>query len=110
MYPLVGDMLEPERGFNIDMGVQTECEPVSLDTSDLEAVNAFMMEISAGKADFKVVDYTVSSVKAKLKANLAKCKASTKLTYFLKCKYAFSARTPSVLVAMRSDARVWLTA
>lgn len=51
---------------------------------------------------------STQTLKDMLKDNIKKCKSSARLTYYLKCKHAFSMRTPALLATMRQDARIWM--
>jgi len=96
---------------------QTEQATMGTDTNDLEDMQLLTLNINQDKSFFKLIDYkpnkTIMNPFGKglinlLEKHILKCKASAKLTYYLKCKHAFAVRSPQLLLSMRNDARVYL--
>jgi len=87
------------------IGCQTDSAAIATSTDDLEEAIAFTCKIQNETEAFKQVD-TEKLIK-KMKDSLT-VKTCRDLTYYLKCKYAFCVRTPSLLTGMKTDARVWM--
>ncbi len=88
--------------------MQTDEQEIGCDTNDLEHFNTLIKAINSDQMFFNNDNY--QKLRTTLLKRAQKCKASSKLTHFLKCKHAFAVRVPQLLVTMRQDARVWLAA
>lgn len=87
------------------VGVQTATESIAIDTTDLEESIAFTLTLQNGSEPF--VQANLDKMTQKIKKAM-QVTAARELTYYLKCKYAFSIRNTTLLTGMRTDARVWL--
>lgn len=96
------------RNVNISsISTQTDSTTTSTSTDDLEAAIDFTFKLQSNTESFKQVD--LQKIKTKLIKNLFTLSSCKSLTYYLKCKYAFAPRTPTLLAQMRTDARVWMS-
>jgi hypothetical protein len=85
---------------------QTQTQEISTSTDDLEKAIANDEARLADTTTYEQENYF--TIRDKLMAKMKILNIPMKLTYYLKCKYAFALRTPSLLIQMRADARVWL--
>jgi len=113
--PIVGPERElppddPPLGPRLMHDAATNPPPIveTTDTDDLEATTKFIFDINSDKQEFTIQDFDRTKLKRMMRDKLNKNKASIRLTYYLKCKYAFSLRTPNLITSMRTDARVWM--
>jgi hypothetical protein len=79
-------------------------------TDDLDEAQDLSKNRKADTSFFTQPDFSDKAAKKKARATVRVIRASAKLTYFLKCKHAFTVRTPSLLAILRADARVWMAA
>jgi hypothetical protein len=104
-----GPIAPQPRNASVNAATQVDSTEMTTDTDDLELSNAFFFNIKNDKTIFEINDFDHKKLKDIMRNKLAKHSASLKLTYFLKCKYAFSPRSANIIISMRTDARVWMT-
>lgn len=88
-----------------DTTAQTDWVDVECDTADLQKAIDRRNQISMASERFGFVRKLGKCV---LRRKVKDLKAYTKLTWYLKCKHAFAAKTLSLITTMRNDARVWM--
>lgn len=84
----------------------TESNEMATDMDDFLQHQNYILNLENDSESFLL--NSTKTLKDVLRDNIKKCKASARLTYYLKCKHAFSIRTPALLATMRQDARIWM--